>query len=109
MDALLDMVARVRTDAARKSRLAEFDFIDPSKRLILVAGHRRNNFGTSFENICQALPHPAERDDVQILYPVHLNPNAQESADHQLWRGTRKLRCANRLLPGTRSPRPCRP
>lgn len=79
IDALLDVVDRVRTDAALKSRIAtEFDFLDPSKRLILVTGHRRENFGSGFENICQALAQLAERDDVQILYPVHLNPNVQE-------------------------------
>ena len=79
IDALLDVVDRVRTDAALKTRFeAEFDFIDPGKRLILVTGHRRENFGTGFENICQALAQLAERGDVQILYPVHLNPNVQE-------------------------------
>jgi len=48
-------------------------------RLILVTGHRRENFGTGFENICYALAELADKyDDVEIVYPVHLNPNVQE-------------------------------
>jgi len=59
-----------------------------SSRLILVTGHRRENFGQGFENICKALIEIAERfKDVEIIYPVHLNPNVQEPvhrilADH---------------------------
>lgn len=48
-------------------------------RLILVTGHRRENFGEGFESICIALKEIAQNhDDVEILYPVHLNPNVQE-------------------------------
>jgi UDP-N-acetylglucosamine 2-epimerase (non-hydrolysing) len=51
----------------------------PSPRLILVTGHRRENFGEGFENICHALAEIADKyDDVEIVYPVHLNPNVQE-------------------------------
>ena len=79
IDALLDVVDRVRTDAGLRSSFEQrFDFIDPSKRLILVTGHRRENFGDGFENICKALAEIARRGDVQVLYPVHLNPNVQE-------------------------------
>ena len=50
--------------------------IDPSKRLIAVTAHRRESFGEAFENICSALAELAEsRDDIQIVYPVHPNPN----------------------------------
>jgi len=48
------------------------------KRLVLVTGHRRENFGIGFENICHALRFLAQRQDVQIVYPVHLNPNVRE-------------------------------
>jgi UDP-N-acetylglucosamine 2-epimerase (non-hydrolysing) len=48
------------------------------KRLILVTAHRRENFGQPIENICHALRKLAERGDVEIVYPVHLNPNVQE-------------------------------
>lgn len=57
----------------------------PSSRLILVTGHRRENFGKGFENICHALADLALRyPDVEILYPVHLNPNVQKPVNRIL-------------------------
>jgi UDP-N-acetylglucosamine 2-epimerase (non-hydrolysing) len=62
----------------------------PSPRLILVTGHRRENFGEGFENICHALAEIADKyDDVEILYPVHLNPNVQEPV-HRLLGNVRR-------------------
>lgn len=79
IDALLGVVAHIRGDASLKQRFeAQFDFLDPARRLILVTGHRRENFGSGFESICVALREIASRDDVQVVYPVHLNPNVQE-------------------------------
>lgn len=53
--------------------------IDPSKRIILVTGHRRENHGQGFINICNALKQIAlQNEDTQIIYPVHLNPNVQK-------------------------------
>jgi UDP-N-acetylglucosamine 2-epimerase (non-hydrolysing) len=52
--------------------------IDFSKKLILVTGHRRENFGDGFLNICKALANIATNADVEIVFPVHLNPNVQE-------------------------------
>jgi UDP-N-acetylglucosamine 2-epimerase (non-hydrolysing) len=78
IDALLEVVDRVRRDEALSRRFAkQFAFLDPAKRLILVTGHRRENFGEGFENICRALRDIAARGDVQVVYPVHLNPNVQ--------------------------------
>ena len=55
-----------------------FHFIDFSKRVILVTGHRRESFGTPFENICYALQELIHiYDDIEIVYPVHLNPNVR--------------------------------
>jgi UDP-N-acetylglucosamine 2-epimerase (non-hydrolysing) len=51
--------------------------LDASRKTILVTGHRRENFGGGFERICQALKILAQRPDVQIVYPVHLNPNVR--------------------------------
>jgi len=48
------------------------------KKTILVTGHRRESFGSGFENICEAIKQIAEQNDVQVIYPVHLNPNVQE-------------------------------
>ena len=51
----------------------------PDQRFILVTGHRRENFGQGFENICRALKEIANRyPEIAIVYPVHLNPNVQE-------------------------------
>ena len=56
-----------------------FAFLDRSKKLILVTGHRRENFGEGFENICNALADiAAGAPDVEVLYPVHLNPNVRK-------------------------------
>ncbi len=52
--------------------------IDPAKRLLLVTAHRRENFGAPLRGICSALRSLARRDDVQIVYPVHLNPNVRQ-------------------------------
>lgn len=80
VDALISVSEMIASDPELGRRLfEEFSFLDPSKRLILVTGHRRENFGAGFENICSALVDIAQRNpDVEILYPVHLNPNVQE-------------------------------
>ena len=53
-------------------------FIAEDKKLIVVTGHRRENFGDKFESFCSALKELSKRDDVQLIYPVHLNPNVQK-------------------------------
>ncbi|WKZ49087.1 MAG: UDP-N-acetylglucosamine 2-epimerase (non-hydrolyzing) [Anaerolineales bacterium] len=55
-----------------------------TKRLILVTAHRRENFGEPIENICHAIKQLASRADVEIVYPVHLNPNVQEPVNRIL-------------------------
>jgi UDP-N-acetylglucosamine 2-epimerase len=85
IDALLSVVARIGDDAAVSSALAaRFPFLDPGKRMVLVTGHRRENFGEGFEQICLALRDLARRDDVQLVYPVHLNPQVQEPVNRVL-------------------------
>lgn len=60
------------------SEITKLDqIVDKSKKLVLVTGHRRENFGNGFLELCKALLKIAERKDVQIIYPVHLNPNVQ--------------------------------
>ncbi len=54
------------------------------RRLILVTAHRRENFGEPLEDICNALDELASRGDVEIVYPVHLNPNVQEPVNRLL-------------------------
>lgn len=67
-----------RIDSNRQLRHAldrQFSFLVPERRVLVVTGHRRENFGDGFLNICKALGELARRDDIQIVYPVHLNPN----------------------------------
>lgn len=54
--------------------------IDPSLKLILVTGHRRENFGEGIENLCFALKKIAQHKEFQIIFPIHLNPNVQKTA-----------------------------
>ena len=85
IDALLTVVEKVRSDKQLQTDFSKrFEFLQSDKKLILVTGHRRENFGTGFENICQALSQLAQRPDVQVVYPVHLNPNVQEPVNRIL-------------------------
>ncbi len=80
IDALLQVRAKIKEDHTLQQHFQnQFGFLDNTKRLILVTGHRRENFGTGFERICEALARIADENaDVEVLYPVHLNPNVQE-------------------------------
>ncbi|MDA3614280.1 non-hydrolyzing UDP-N-acetylglucosamine 2-epimerase [Polluticaenibacter yanchengensis] len=61
------------------------DIIIPNAKIILITGHRRENFGDGFENLCNAIKQIAtDFHDVQIIYPVHLNPNVQEPVNRIL-------------------------
>jgi len=85
VDVLLMTVERLnRDEALRRSIDERFSMLDPKRRLILVTGHRRESFGEGFRNICQALRMLATRSDVEILYPVHLNPNVRQPVNEIL-------------------------
>lgn len=85
IDTLLSVIKKIENDSVLKTQLAKkFEFIDQNKKVILVTGHRRENFGVGFENICYALKHLALRNDIQIVYPVHLNPNVKEPVNRLL-------------------------
>ena len=79
IDALLSVKEKIDSDVALANQLSlQFKTIDFSRKLIVVTGHRRENFGTGFEAICSALAQLAEkRPDLEIVYPVHLNPNVR--------------------------------
>jgi len=78
VDALFLARDKIAADEALQAQFsAQFDFLDSTKKLILVTGHRRESFGGGFQNICTALGRLAEREDTEILYPVHLNPNVK--------------------------------
>lgn len=78
IDALMDAVERVRD--FRNEEIDQMEtMIDPKKKIILVTGHRRENHGNGFINICKALKQIAESNlDCQIIYPVHLNPKVKD-------------------------------
>ena len=86
IDALFWVKKKLQQDKSLSVSLAtNFDYLDPSKRLILVTGHRRESFGDAFERICEALREIANlHPESQILYPVHLNPNVQEPVNRLL-------------------------
>lgn len=86
IDALLDVVKRLDEDKELHARAAApAAFLDPSRKLILVTGHRRESFGGGFERICQALMEVAQQHpEVNIVYPVHLNPNVREPVNRLL-------------------------
>ena len=86
IDALLDVVARVsNTPSLQQAFHEQFSFIGEGKRVILVTGHRRESFGDGFENICEALAITAKAfPDVEVVYPVHLNPNVREPVNRLL-------------------------
>lgn len=79
IDALLGVSDRIDTDMALNAQLsAQLPFLDPTKKLILVTWHRRENFGAGFEAMCNALKDIAAEPGVQVVYPVHLNPEVRE-------------------------------
>lgn len=86
IDALLKVKLKIEQNQDLVKKVgSEFAFLDANKKMILVTGHRRENFGQGFLNICSALSNIAKRfTDVQIVYPVHLNPNVQKPVNELL-------------------------
>lgn len=77
IDALLMVASRVEDDAALAAR---FDFLDPARRLILVTGHRRENFSSGLDRVARAVAALAAREDVQVVFALHPNPRAEGPA-----------------------------
>ncbi len=85
IDALFHIRERLQPGSGpARAMETRFPFLDPDRRLVLVTGHRRENFGQGFENICKAIKRLSERSDVQIVYPVHLNPNVRKPVNRIL-------------------------
>ncbi len=80
IDALLMVKERIEKNKELNFNLAaKFPFLDNNKKAILVTGHRRESFGGGFERICEALAIIAKSNpSIQIIYPMHLNPNVRE-------------------------------
>ena len=86
IDALLMVKNKIEKEDLLNKELAEkFPFLESDKKLILVTGHRRESFGGGFERICEALSIIAKtHPNVQIVYPMHLNPNVREPVNRIL-------------------------
>jgi UDP-N-acetylglucosamine 2-epimerase (non-hydrolysing) len=80
IDALMQIRKKLASDTElRLAQARSFQFLDPRRKMLLVTGHRRENFGAGFDRICRALARLARNlPDLEIVYPVHLNPNVQE-------------------------------
>lgn len=87
IDALRLVKARLDADLSlRNSIWSKLPTFNRSRRLILVTGHRRENFGGGLAQLCHALNRLANRDDVEIVWPVHPNPNVLATAESELER-----------------------
>jgi len=96
IDALLLGLDIIRK-SSDNSHQSKFKFVDFSKRIILVTGHRRESFGGGFEDMCLAIKELAQKNsDVEIIYPVHLNPNVQEPV-HRILDSIRNVHLINPL------------
>jgi UDP-N-acetylglucosamine 2-epimerase (non-hydrolysing) len=85
IDAVLTAHRRIAKSTSLQRTLDQrLPRLKPNRRTILVTGHRRESFGVGFENICLALKSLAQREDVQLVYPVHLNPNVREPVNRIL-------------------------
>lgn len=75
IDAVLHICRQLDEGVARRG---DWGFLNPRRKLIVMTAHRRESFGEGFERLCVAVRQLAERRDVQIVYPVHPNPNVME-------------------------------
>lgn len=89
IDALMYVLQRIESQQELKdrikSRICSQYQLDDSRKFILVTGHRRENFGQGFINICEGLKEIAQKNpNIDIVYPVHLNPNVQQPVNEIL-------------------------
>ena len=85
IDALIWTRDRIFSNKALAAEIAKnYPFLDARRRMVLVTGHRRENFDGGLERVFRALAALARREDVQIVFPVHLNPKVQKAADEIL-------------------------
>ncbi|HEX8216607.1 MAG TPA: UDP-N-acetylglucosamine 2-epimerase (non-hydrolyzing), partial [Allosphingosinicella sp.] len=94
VDAVELVLAMLEADEARAAADAALPSLQPGRRLLLVTGHRRESFGEGLRNVCAALRRLGGRGDLDIVYPVHLNPNVKAPVEEML------AHCAHvRLVP----------
>lgn len=85
IDALLHVSGRIDHDQDLQAQFQQkFNFLDDRKRILLVTGHRRENFGDGMQSICRGILALSKRDDLEIVYPVHRNPNVSGPVEEHL-------------------------
>jgi len=85
IDALQQVASRIENSEGKRRYYDQmFGYLSTRHRLILMTGHRRENFGDGFRQICRAVRQLATRDDVQFVYPVHPNPNVRRIVEAEL-------------------------
>ncbi|WDE08336.1 UDP-N-acetylglucosamine 2-epimerase (non-hydrolyzing) [Thalassomonas viridans] len=86
IDALLEVKSKLEQDSNINRVMADkFSFLDMSKQMVLITGHRRESFGGGFERICQAISELADKfPQAEFVYPMHLNPNVREPVNRLL-------------------------
>ncbi len=85
VDALLWVLEKIEKEPLKSQLADRFSFLSPKRRLILVTAHRRESFGTPLKNICSAVREIITcNPDVEVLYPVHLNPNVNQPVHETL-------------------------
>ena len=93
------LILFVNTWLSKKEIFSEL--LDPTKKIILVTGHRRESFGKGFEEICRALSVIAKNHpEFQIIYPVHMNPNVKDVVYEALKRSAERVEEDPRFLWG---------
>lgn len=85
IDALKSTISQIEQREDLRSTLdSQFSFLNPQRKLLLVTGHRRENQGAGMVEICSALKALSQRSDIEIVYPVHLNPNVRGTVHEAL-------------------------
>ena len=85
IDALMHISRKLDEDKSLQKELdTQIPNLSHDKKIILVTGHRRENFGEGFNRMCRALKRLASRKDIQIIYPLHLNPNVRKPVEQKL-------------------------
>lgn len=84
IDLLLETKRLITAPEKARQLQQQFPWLDPAKKLLLVTAHRRESFGQSLEAICKALASLSRMNNVQLVFPVHLNPNVQKPVNQYL-------------------------
>ena len=95
IDALIDGVKRTKNYNNNQIEVLK-KIISNDKKIILITGHRRENFGSGFKNICNAILEISEDSNIDIIYPVHLNPNVKNTV-YELLSGEKNIHLINPL------------